>query len=569
MNRTPRRVNNNNNVPYKSNMNNNRLEKTTSVATSRQSPSRSHAGFSPGKQQYAWDGDTDDSRSVSSRHSSTSSSISGTNGCTNGYVSTTSSDDPRRPRTPRVNISPDRILPDKPKVMSRSHTADLSHMGERGSSPESEASTDVKSYTRMSYSSNQSSTLSLASSFDEYPEAPPENESLNAQMERLFEEYRKQEYEQKKTKPKGRHRRSNSADLLEMEDAMFDRQRAHSSFQKANSSSRELLNDSGSRVRPRRSSTASVEGNPSSTWQMASARRSITPTPTRTSSLRGALGVARELRSKLNEQASGRTTSTPKGSRGQASTQSSNMNARGMGTRGQSQDPAVSSRGRSTAREPYTGGSKPGSRVGSRTGSRAGSRTGSRNPSRDNSLTRIRPASALGHRDYERKNTPRRPQSARAVKSHSREDLLDDPPLTSKVKQRSNSVTCLYPDSNSPDQYMLSPERYYNEEALLQLQLDIHNLDSHKAKPRKDNRDGRTRIPMPVDMLQRQKFDEADAPLKRYDSGVDINNMSPTESSVHGDDTWQEELLGNTAMDNGYHVTTAPTNGRTSYDDTF
>ena len=532
------------------------------------------------------DSDLDGYPSGSSRHSSTSSSMSGpTNGYSNGY---TSSGEDKRPGTPRVKLSPDRILPDKPKLMSRSHTADLGHMGENSvTAGEDSTDTDTESrthtVTRMSMSSNQSSTLSLASSFDDYPEAPPEDKNLNAEMERMFEQFRRQELSTKKKSSRSRHRRSNSADLLEMDGAMYDRQKINNAFQKARSSSRDMLDgpSSASRVRSRRSSTASVESNSSSTRQTASStpRRTgtITPTPTRTSSLRGALGMARELRNKLSESSGGRQTPV----------RSSSMNTPRsttplVGSRTATSQAAAATRGRSQTRDEY--------RAGSTTGSRASSRAGSRNPSRDSSLTRerLRPSSAMSHREQQQKTGPRRPSSARTTKSRSREDLLDGgsqrnasssqtngsgPAMNGRP--RSQSITNLYPDCASPESTGLSPDGQLTCNTGLPLQLDI-DREAHTPKPRKDKRDGRTRIPMPVDMLQNPKYEDGQ-PLRRYDSGVDINNMSPTESSVHGDDNWQQELISQPEQNAlqlatqslGYQVTSSRANGQSGYDDMF
>ena len=65
------------------------------------------------------------------------------------------------------------------------------------------------------------------------------------------------------------------------------------------------------------------------------------------------------------------------------------------------------------------------------------------------------------------------------------------------------------------------------------------------AKPRKDKVESavKTRIPLPTSARRCQSADPfASGGLKRYDSGVDINNMSPTESSCHGDidATWSQ-----------------------------
>ena len=73
-------------------------------------------------------------------------------------------------------------------------------------------------------------------------------------------------------------------------------------------------------------------------------------------------------------------------------------------------------------------------------------------------------------------------------------------------------------------------------------------LNKIKAKPRKDDRLGpRTRIPMPRDVKLRLQKEGGDtvppSDLKRFDSGVDITNFSPTDNSIQGEEdqcmAWQ------------------------------
>ncbi|ELT98624.1 hypothetical protein CAPTEDRAFT_190839 [Capitella teleta] len=79
--------------------------------------------------------------------------------------------------------TPMRQLPETPKKPAHSKTIDI---------PDAKA--DVKSnLSHMRRNSMSSATFSLNVDYEDYPEAPPENEDLNAKMEMLFEEYKKVE----------------------------------------------------------------------------------------------------------------------------------------------------------------------------------------------------------------------------------------------------------------------------------------------------------------------------------------------------------------------------------------
>ena len=149
-------------------------------------------------------------------------------------------------------------------------------------------------------------------------------------------------------------------------------------------------------------------------------------------------------------------------------------------------------------------------------------------------------------------STPARPASARAnpyqPRSRSREDLLDGDSqaergrqrkVTNSSRQRSASTNVIHRNALlvNQDKGDTAGSTYPG-----QLDLDLTHIESRiAAKPRKDEKPGRTKIPMP----NHHMFARADspAPLKRYDSGVDIATISPTESSIHGDEMWQHEIL--------------------------
>ena len=153
--------------------------------------------------------------------------------------------------------------------------------------------------------------------------------------------------------------------------------------------------------------------------------------------------------------------------------------------------------------------------------------------------------------------TPVRPASARAKpyhqRSRSREDLLDGD--TKADRGRSRAVTNASRQRSASTNNVLRNRLTVNEDKAAQtsppynvsvfpgqLDLDLTLIESRmSAKPRKDEKPGRTRIPMPNH--QRLAQSDSSTPLKRFDSGVDIATISPTESSIHGDEMWQNELL--------------------------
>ena len=64
-----------------------------------------------------------------------------------------------------------------------------------------------------------------------------------------------------------------------------------------------------------------------------------------------------------------------------------------------------------------------------------------------------------------------------------------------------------------------------------------------RVKPRRDGDSNRTRTRIPMPVSSRVDTWDNPRPLKRFDSGVDINNMSPTEASLQEEEAWQADVL--------------------------
>ena len=226
---------------------------------------------------------------------------------------------------------------------------------------------------------------------------------------------------------------------------------------------------------------------------------------------------------------------------------------------------------------------------------RSGARTPVPQATQARATTPARPASARGQPYHQRSqsqedmldsDTPRgrgtaantRPSSAQPAVSTDRRKSKDDTDsggcfvvqsdapedrrsrsrtTTNTSRQRSASTTVLHRKRLNEDKAaQTSPPK---DILPGQLALDLKLIESRMSpKPRKDDRMGRTRIPMP-NHQRIQKSDSA-APLKRFDSGVDIATISPTESSIHGDEAWQNDVLcpksaGDGRYSNGYSNT--------------
>ncbi len=167
-----------------------------------------------------------------------------------------------------------------------------------------------------------------------------------------------------------------------------------------------------------------------------------------------------------------------------------------------------------------------------------------RNGSRENLLEHSR---SRAQQPAGKPSTPVRPASARANpyqrRRGSREDLLDgggsgergrSRAVTHASKRRSSSTTAL---ERAP--LTVREPRTPEHSLSRQLDLDLSFPESRLTpKPRRDERPGLTKIPMPNDQIFAKP-----AALKRFDSGVDIATISPTESSIHSDELWQQDIM--------------------------
>lgn len=112
-------------------------------------------------------------------------------------------------------------------------------------------------------------------------------------------------------------------------------------------------------------------------------------------------------------------------------------------------------------------------------------------------------------------------------------------PSTTTPASRTSGIesTC---SEEMPRQVPLNGLMKSSDADSLQINLDLVALgDNVKAKPRKDDRLGPpTRIPLPVVPSDQRCHDHSSGLLKRFDSGVDITNISPTgeNGSVQGDE---------------------------------
>lgn len=113
-------------------------------------------------------------------------------------------------------------------------------------------------------------------------------------------------------------------------------------------------------------------------------------------------------------------------------------------------------------------------------------------------------------------------------------------PSTTNPASRISGIenTC---SEEMPKQVPLNGLKESSDTDSLQINLDLVALgDNVKAKPRKDDRrlGPPTRIPLPVVPGDQRRHDHSSGLLKRFDSGVDITNISPTgeNGSVQGDE---------------------------------
>ena len=220
---------------------------------------------------------------------------------------------------------------------------------------------------------------------------------------------------------------------------------------------------------------------------------------------------------------------------------------------------AESPRGRSGARTPVPQATQAKASIPARPASARGQPYNQRNQSQEDNIDS---ASPRGRGPL----SSTRPSSARPAERRKSKDDSDtggcfvvqsDAPedrrsrsrtATNASRQRSASTTVLHRKRLNEDKAaQTSPPK---DILPGQLALDLKLIESRMApKPRKDDRTGRTRIPMP-NHQKIQKSDSA-APLKRFDSGVDIATISPTESSIHGEEAWQNEMLCSNSAQHG------------------
>ena len=134
-----------------------------------------------------------------------------------------------------------------------------------------------------------------------------------------------------------------------------------------------------------------------------------------------------------------------------------------------------------------------------------------------------------------------RTSSGRYKRSSSLDDILNDPPnpvmIPSRNPMRKRNAAIVTPMRRSP-----SPQPQTLTDRDFKLSNDINDKDVTKintapcAKPRRDPREGTpTRIPGPrgIDHACMALYQPL-GQLSRFDSGVDVNNISPTELTIHG-----------------------------------
>ena len=118
-------------------------------------------------------------------------------------------------------------------------------------------------------------------------------------------------------------------------------------------------------------------------------------------------------------------------------------------------------------------------------------------------------------------------------------DRPADDKLCLTTDRPADDKLCLTTDRPADDTLWLTSDRPANDKLCLTSDRPADLLlETTLAKPRRDKRSySRTRIPMPVDVKRRLEDKATNmSTLKRFDSGVDINNMSPTDSSLMGED---------------------------------
>ena len=232
-------------------------------------------------------------------------------------------------------------------------------------------------------------------------------------------------------------------------------------------------------------------------------------------------------------------------------------------TRGQSPAPSKMKTARSRSKEDLLDGpSRPASRNTSQTHSTPARGT---TPSADK-----RSRSVVGHSNITRRDSyenlrdgPTTRQSRSNTRNQlskrrgSEDNIQDNTKTRPKPSTRSQSVhctPCTSPTTNYPSTQDQAAQTMEFDTPARPSDLSFNVDTAPKTNPRRAKTGGRTRIPMPSSSRGDKKGFEPQ-PLRRYDSGVDINNMSPTEASLHGDDPWgQNEPIIVNDHHTGYHV---------------
>ena len=457
------------------------------------------------------------------------------------------------------------------------------------SSSEEESTASRSSFT---------SPLSTSHDFNEYPDvAPPEDRALNEQMERLFEAYRLQELQRQvsngdssaplsrasstlsvQSEGPQRHRTGTAAGIERPASAQgtyrdssrsrvpvgarsrdSSRSRVPVDVRNRDSSrSRDVSDDIyAQHVRPaserlaRSRCRADVGQQPATGQRQRShSRNSRAATPAQSYSARGSRdsSVNKTSRdSSVNRQ--------PRNGNRPSRDSSVNRGSQNVSVNRPSRDSSVNRQSRNVnVNQPSRDCSvskQPRNVCTNHSSSDLSINVGTRNqtvtrPPRDSSISRRSRDSSVsrGSRDSSVNRRPRGADvsSRQATKPPSRNDTCDD--LIDNVCQRSSAQ--LEPGVLTPedaDKLCLTSDRLADDKLCLtsdrpsDLLLET-SLETSLAKPRRDKRSySRTRIPMPVDVKRRLEDKATNmSTLKRFDSGVDINNMSPTDSSLMGED---------------------------------
>ena len=496
-------------------------------------------------------------------------------GCVNGNDSTNGSG--RRLSSTRIKFDTQHILPDKPKAVTRSDDVDAMCLsGDELSVPRRKYRPPLVKSMSLSSSEEEStisrSSLSTSYNFNEYPDvAPPEDKALNEQMERLFEAYRL--HEQQASNGEGSASLSRASSTLSVQ-SEGHRQRqpvGHVATGKTtrieqaryrDSSRSRVASGAASRDSSRSRVASGAVSRDSSRSRVASAAASRD-----SSRARVAMGAASRdsSHSRVAMGVASRDSSRSRVSMGGASRDSSRSRGATDDAYSQYVRPAAErlarSRCRARERDPHAGQAQRDSRAVKTEQSASGQRDASvTRPSRDSSVSRVSrdPNATQPSRDssvsrQSRVSTPSRDSS---VTRWSRASSGSRGSRDSSVSRRSRADGSNHGPENLPSRIsrrddplesaMTSSDDSHEQFATTEVPTDLA-METALAKPRQDKRTrscSRTRIPMPVDMKRRLADQEdATSTLKRFDSGVDINNMSPTDSSLVGDDedgTWNQ-----------------------------